>query len=67
MKRQFLIVLSNFDLTLPEQSLTMPLAVVLLWNRNALTTQSTTTRLCLTKQRVWKVYNPDQVDQTDTL
>lgn len=37
---QFLTVLSNFDRTLPEQFLTMPLAVVLLWTLNALTQRS---------------------------
>lgn len=37
---QFLIGFSNFDLTLPAQSVTMPLAVVLLGDLNALT-QST--------------------------
>lgn len=37
MECQFLIVLSKFDLTRPEQSLTVPLAVVLPRDLNALT------------------------------
>lgn len=63
---QFLIGFSNFDLT-PAQSVTMPLAVVLLWDLKRSDSNISNHDLsCSTLQRVWKVYKPDQVNKTDT-